>query len=131
MTTNNQQRQIWLLTLIAINIFASIVHYFEQYPDPSWFTPQLTDSLWLIMSPFGLAGYYQYIKKAFSSAYLCLYIYIIMSQITLGHYILTPMWFLSLKMNTLILFESITAIPLLVFVAWSQLFLKEGNEATP
>ncbi|OUL34711.1 hypothetical protein [Nostoc sp. 106C] len=130
MTTNNHQRQLWLLGLIVINIFASVLHYIYQYPEPSWFTPQLTDSLWLIMTPLGLAGYYQYIKKAFSSAYLCLYTYIIMSQITLGHYVITPLWHLSLKMNTLILFESITAIPLLLFVAWSQLFLKEGNEAT-
>jgi hypothetical protein len=132
MNTTYNQRQIWLLVLIVINIFASILHYvdniifFEQYPEPSWFTPQMTDSIWLIMTPLGLAGFYQYIKKAFSSAYLCLYLYIIMSQITLGHYIITPMWYLSFKMNTLILLESITAIPLLIFVAWSQLFLKES-----
>lgn len=130
MITNNHQRQIWLLTLIAVNIFASILHYLDRYPEPSLFTPQITDSLWLIMTPLSLAGYYQYIKKSFSSAYLCLYTYIIMSQITLGHYILTPLWHLALKMNTLILFESITAIPLLIFLAWSQLFLKEGREAT-
>ena len=131
MTTTNNQRHMWLLALIAINIFASLLHYIEQYPETSWFTPQITDSLWLIMTPLSLAGYYQYIKKAFLSAYLCLYMYIIMSQITLGHYIITPMWHLSLKMNTLILLESVTAIPLLIFVAWSQLFLKEGREATP
>jgi hypothetical protein len=137
MNNTNNQRHLWLLFLIAINIFASILHYvdniifFDQYPEPSWFTPQITDSIWLIMTPLSLAGYYQYIKKAFSSAYLCLYMYIIMSQITLGHYVITPMWHLSLKMNTLILLESVTAIPLLIFVAWSQLFLKEGSEATP
>ncbi|MDZ8055040.1 MAG: hypothetical protein RMX68_005475 [Aulosira sp. ZfuVER01] len=130
MTTNNHQRQIWLLALIAINIFASILHYVDRYPEPSWFTPQITDSLWLIMTPLSLAGYYQYIKKSFSSAYLCLYTYIIMSQITLGHNIITPLWHLALKMNTLILLESSTAIPLLIFVTWSQLFLKEGREAT-
>lgn len=130
MTTNNNQRQVWLLGLIAINIFASVLHYVDQNPEPSWFAPQITDSLWLIMTPLGLAGYYQYIKKSFSSAYLCLYTYIIISQITLGHYIITPLWHLSLKTNTLILFESITAIPLLLFVGWSQFFLKEGREAT-
>ncbi|BAY13776.1 hypothetical protein [Calothrix sp. NIES-2098] len=130
MNTNNHQRQMWLLGLIAINIFASILHYVDRYTEPSWFTPQITDSLWLIMTPLSLAGYYQYIKKSFSSAYLCLYTYIIMSQITLGHYIITPLWHLSMKMNTLILFEFVTAIPLLLFLAWSQLLLKEGREAT-
>jgi hypothetical protein len=136
MNTDNHQRQIWLLCLVGINIVASILHYsdniifFDQYPEPSWFTPQITDSLWLMMTPLSLAGYYQYIKRSFTSAYLCLYLYIIISQVTLGHYIITPIWYLSVKMNTLILFESIASIPLLVFVAWSQLLLKEGKEAT-
>jgi hypothetical protein len=130
MNTINNQRQLWLLGLIAINILASLLHYIDQYAEEFWLTPEITDSLWLIMTPLSLAGYYQYIKKSFSSAYLCLYTYIIMSQITLGHYIITPLWDLSLKTNTLMLFESITAIPLLIFVAWSQLFLKEGREAT-
>ncbi|MBD2359044.1 hypothetical protein H6G41_31405 [Tolypothrix sp. FACHB-123] len=133
MHTTYNQRQIWLLALIAINIFAAVWHYadhiifFDDYPEPSWLIPQITDSLWLVMTPLSIAGYYQYLKKAFLSAYCCLYIYIIMSQITLGQYIITPMWHLSLKMNTLILLESITAIPLLIFVAWSQLFLKEST----
>ncbi|BAY30448.1 hypothetical protein NIES2107_22930 [Nostoc carneum NIES-2107] len=136
MNNDNQQRQIWLLCLVGINIVASILHYsdniifFNQYPEPAWFTPQITDSCWLVMTPLSLAGYYQYIKRSFNSAYLCLYIYIIMSQLTLGHYIITPMWELSIKMNTLILFESIATIPLLAFVAWSQLLLKEGKQAT-
>ncbi|BAY98595.1 hypothetical protein NIES37_25470 [Tolypothrix tenuis PCC 7101] len=136
MNNDNQQRQIWLLGLIGINIVASILHYsdniifFKQYPEPSWFTPQITDSCWLVMTPLGLAGYYQYIKRSFNSAYLCLYLYIIMSQLTLGQYIITPMWELSMKMNTLILFEAVATIPLLAFVAWSQLLLKEGKQAT-
>ncbi|MBD2199671.1 MULTISPECIES: hypothetical protein [Calothrix] len=133
MHTTYNQRQIWLLVLIAINIFVSIVHYtdhiifFDEYPETSLFTPQITHSLWLVMTPLCIAGYYLYIKRAFLSAYFCLYLYIIMSQITLGQYIITPMWHLSLKMNTLILLESVSAIPLLIFVAWSQLFLKEST----
>ncbi|MBD2209588.1 hypothetical protein H6G64_26415 [Calothrix sp. FACHB-156] len=136
MNTDNHQRQIWLLCLVGINIVASILHYrdniilFNQYAKASWFTSQITDSCWLIMTPLGLAGYYQYIKRSFNSAYLCLYIYIIMSQLTLGQYIITPIWELSIKMNTLILFETVATIPLLAFVAWSQLLLKEGKQAT-
>lgn len=56
--------------------------------------------------------------------------YSLLSQLTLGHYLIAPIWDLSLKMNSLILIESFVAIPLLLFTLWSQFFLQEWKQAS-
>lgn len=131
--TSHHQRQTWLLALLIVNIVASILHYtdnllhFDAYPEPEWFSPYLTDSIWWVMTPFGIAELWFYRQQKFRPAYICLYSYALLSQLTLGHYVIAPIWELSLKMNSLILLESWIAIPLVIFVLWSQFVLREGQ----
>lgn len=133
-SSSSSQRQIWLLVLLILNIIASILHYtdnlidFNSYPEPDCFSPYLTDSIWWLMTPLGIAGFYFYERKRFRLAYIGLYGYVLLSQLTLGHYLISPIWDLSLKMNSLILIESFAAIPLLLFTLWSQLVLREWEQ---
>jgi hypothetical protein len=61
MNTENNQHQTWLLILLAMNIFASILHYtdnfifFDNYPAPNWMNTHSVYIAWLILTPFGLA----------------------------------------------------------------------------
>ena len=135
--TLHSQRKIWLLCLLSVNIFASILHYadniiyFDIYPEPDWFSPYLTDSIWWLMTPLGIAGFFFYQKKQFWLSYIGLYGYTLLSQLTLGHYLISPIWTLSIKMNSLILIESFVAIPLLLFTLWSQFYLSEWKQTFP
>ncbi|MEM6840521.1 MAG: hypothetical protein AAF609_27285 [Cyanobacteria bacterium P01_C01_bin.120] len=127
------RNSVWPLTLLLLNICASILHYadnllyFDAYPEPAWFSPFLTDSIWFVMTPLGMAGFWFYVQKKYRIAYFGLYSYVLLSQLTLSHYLISPIWELSLKMNMLILLESFMAIPLFVFLLWSQLILKESQ----
>jgi hypothetical protein len=118
--------QNWFLALLIINLVASVCHYsdnllhFDQYPEPDWFQPLLTDSIWLVMTPFAFAGYWLYCKGSFPWAYVCFYIYGAMSLIVFGHYTVLPLWEVSWKINLLIWGEAIPAFFLLGFTAWSQ-----------
>lgn len=133
--TSYSRRQLWLLALLILNILASILHYtdnlihFDTYPEPDWFTPYLTDSIWWLMTPCGIAGFWFYRQQTFRLAYLGLYSYALLSQLTLGHYAIAPIWTLSLKMNALILLESWVAIPLVIFALCSQFGWREGQQA--
>ena len=130
----NSQRQSWLLILLLLNIIASILHYtdnliyFDLYPEPDWFSPYLTDSIWWLMTPLGIGGFWFYRQKKFQLAYIGLYGYALLSQLTLGHYLISPIWDLSLKMNSLILIESFVAIPFLLFTLISQFFWQEWKQ---
>ncbi|MGF1601707.1 MAG: hypothetical protein ACFCU8_06750 [Thermosynechococcaceae cyanobacterium] len=103
--TSHAQRQKWLLALLIINIVASILHYtdnlihFDAYPEPDWFSPYLTDSIWWLMTPFGLSGLWFYRQQKFQWAYLGLYGYALLSQLTLGHYVVSPIWELTIPKN--------------------------------
>ena len=129
--THESHRSTLLLFLLILNIIASIFHYadnlihFDAYPEPDWFSPYLTDSIWLLMTPLGIAGVWFYWQMKFRLAYIGIYSYALLSQLTLGHYLISPIWELSLKMNALILLESFLAIPLLLFALWSQFILCE------
>ena len=133
-TKPEQTRQTWLLVLLITNVIASILHYtdnlihFDAYPEPDWFSPYLTDSIWLVMTPIGIAGYFLYRQRKFYSAYLALLTYFVLSQFTLGHYLVAPIWELTTKMNFLILLESLIAYPILFFVLISQFIWQEVKE---
>lgn len=132
----NSKRCTCLLILLVLNMIASILHYtdnliyFDLYPEPDWFSPYLTDSIWWLMTPLGIGGFWFYRQKKFPLAYIGLYGYSLLSQLTLGHYLIAPIWDLSLKMNSLILIESFVAIPLLLFTLWSQFFWQEWKQAS-
>jgi len=130
MNTENNQRHNWLLILLSINIFASILHYtdnfifFKNYPGLGT-NPHVVYIAWLILIPFGIADYIQYRKGNFWLAYLCLCIYSITSIAGLVHYLPAPICEYSLKINALIWFEAITGIALLCFTTYSSLLVKE------
>lgn len=132
----HSQRQSWLLVLLILNITASILHYtdnlihFDSYPEPDWFSPYLTDSIWLAMTPLGLLGFIFYRQQKFQLSYIGLYGYALLSQLTLGHYLIAPIWDLTIKMNSLILIESLAAVPLLLFTIWSQMILREWEQGS-
>lgn len=117
----------WLLALLVICVVTSILHYvdnivfFDQYPEPTWFNPSLVDLLWFVMTPIGIAGYLLWQRGRRSLALGLLYLYVVMGQLTLGHYFYAPIWDLTWKMNGLILLESITALIFGAYLLWLQI----------
>ena len=134
MNTENNQLYTLLLILLIFNIFASLLHYtdnflfFDKYPAPDWMTPHSVYIAWLILTPFGIAGYRQYTKGVYGIAYLCLGIYSITSIGGLAHYLFARIGEFSGKMNALIWFEVVTGIILIGFIVYSGLFLKEWSQ---
>ncbi len=138
MEISNNQRRKWLLILLAINTLAIIFHLtnniisFDQSPELSWINPHLIELFGLLMMPFGIAGYFQYVKGAFFSSYLCLYAYSMVSLATFGYWLISPPWEMSWKTNVFILCNVVTATALIGFVVWSQIlvFVKAGRKTT-
>ncbi len=125
-----------LLTLLLASIGTSILHYvdnvmyFQHYPEPTWLNPHLVDMAWFVMTPFGIAGYWLYVRGRRALAFACLYIYAAMGLLVLGHYLIAPPWTLSFKINVFILAEAATALLLGVFTAWLQFQEKDGKHAS-
>ena len=123
-----------LLVLLVINIGTSILHYvdniflFHTYPEPYWINPQIIDALWFVMTPLAVLGYILYSKGLRRQAYLCLYLYGLMSLLVLGHYRYGSMWEMSMKMNLLIFIEAIAAVVLIAYTMWLQLRAEETYE---
>ena len=131
----NNQRPTLLLVLLIIGVVTTILHYtdnflfFDNYPLPTWITKASVYLAWLILTPFGIVGYWLYKQRLFWAAYLCLCIYSITGVSSLGHYFYTSMTELSVKMNTLIWLDAISGTALLSFILWSGLVLKEWQKA--
>ncbi|MDJ0774616.1 MAG: hypothetical protein QNJ49_14540 [Mastigocoleus sp. MO_167.B18] len=85
--------QIVLLILVVLNIISTMLHYtdnaifVEQYPEPEWFTTAGVFATLILMTPFGLLGYWLYRKGIFWCSYLCLGFYSITSVSSPGHYL--------------------------------------------
>ncbi|NEO82968.1 MAG: hypothetical protein F6J87_01715 [Spirulina sp. SIO3F2] len=111
-----------LLWFLAINVLVSIAHYIHnmvflpEYHEPAWITPTLIDSLWFVMTPFGLVGYWLYCRGKLQAAKTSLFVYCALSSLVLGHYVITPIWTLSLTINLMIWAEAIAASILSVYV---------------
>ena len=125
----------WLLVLLIINIGTSVSHYvdnvlfFHTYPEPTWINPQVIDGFWFVMTPLAVSGYVLYSKGLLRQAYLCLYLYGLMSLLVLGHYRYGSMWEMSMKMNLLIIIEAIAAAGLIGYTLWLQFRAEESYEA--
>ncbi len=108
------------------NIAASVLHYvdnlarFHEYPEPPWLSPQLAGGFWFVMTPVALVGYYLYMKKRGTVAYLLLYLYGAMSLLVLGHYSYAPLADISFSIHLFILLEAVAAACLVLFTAWLQ-----------
>lgn len=130
-TIDQKHRQTLLLSLLAINVVATLLHYadnfffFERYPAPTWMHPHHVYIAWLILTPFAVAGYVQYVRQAFWSAYLCLCLYSVTSLGGSAHYFFGSVSTFSLKMHGLIWFEELVGYALVGFIVWSGFILKE------
>lgn len=131
MKIEHSQRKSWLLALIILNILVSLGHYIHNivflphYHEPTWITPALIDSLWFVMTPLSGIGYVLYMQEKFKLAYRWLYGYCAFSLLVLGHYVITPIWTLSLTINLVIFSEAIAAILLGFYIFWLQGIFRE------
>ena len=122
----------WLLILIVVNIGASILHYvdnilfFSTYPEPPWINTHIIDSFWFVMTPVALFGYWLFSKGLRNYAYLCLYLYALMSLLVLGHYRYGSIGELSIKINLLILIEALAAMVLIIYNFWLQFYAEKS-----
>jgi hypothetical protein len=127
MQMSHSERKNWLLMLIFLNICISLGHYIHnilllpEYHEPSWITPVLIDSLWFVMTPFSCIGYVMFSKSKLSLAYALLYVYSGLSLLVLGHYLIAPIWILSLSINLVIFAAAILA----MYVFWLQTHLEK------
>lgn len=133
-TIDQNYRRILLLSLLALNVVATIFHYadnfflFERYPAPTWMHPHQVYMAWLLLTPFAIAGYVQYVRQAFWSAYLSLCLYLMTSLGGVAHYFFGSLSTFSLKMHSLIWFEELAGYALLGFIIWSGFILKEWRQ---
>lgn len=130
-----KSHQVGLLLVLVFNIVSTICHYtdnalfVDKYPEPQWFTTAGVFATLILMTPFGLLGYWLYCKGHFWAAYLCLGFYSITSLASPGHYlypILSPM---SVKMHVLIWTDAIAGMTLIIFLLWSGLFVQEWRKS--
>jgi hypothetical protein len=135
MEMENNQRPTLLLVLLIVGIVTTILHYtdnflfFDNYPVPTWITKPSVYVAWLILTSFGIAGYWLYKQRLFWIAYVCLCVYSITGVSSLGHYFYGSLTNFSVKMNTLIWLDAISGTALLSFTLWSGLVLKEWQKA--
>jgi hypothetical protein len=113
-----------LLTLLLLNLVASIAHYvdnilrFALYPEPSWVNPVGVDAFWFFMTPFGVAAYWLYRRGPRWLALWSSYAYGAMNLLVLGHYVVLPPWRIALDINVWIVFETAAAGLLIAYTAW-------------
>ena len=113
-----------LFIIIVINILVTMVHYIDniiyldEYPDPEWMTGHIIDAFWFVMTPFSIIGYILLKKRKTTIGAICLYIYSIMSLLVLSHYLIAPIWEISLKINSFILLEALSAVFLISYVSY-------------
>lgn len=128
---DKKTRHTLLLILLIINVISTSLHYTDnflyndKYPEPAWINPNGVYISWIILTLFGVAGYFLYVKDAFWIAYLCQGIYSITGISSTAHYFFPATEPFSLKMNVLIWFDAIAGISLLIFLFWSGLILRE------
>jgi len=121
-----------IFILIVINILITIAHYMDniiyldEYPDPEWMKAYMTDAFWFLMTPFSIIGYNLLKKGKITFGAICLYIYSLMSLFVLAHYLISPIWEISFKINFLILLETFSAIVLIIYL--SYLVISKNNE---
>jgi hypothetical protein len=130
-TLNRRQRQTLLLSLLVINVVATFLHYadnfffFDRYPAPTSMHPDHVYIAWLILTPFAVAGYIQYVRQKFWLAYVFLALYSLTSLGGVAHYFFGFVSMFSLKMHALIWFEELAGYSLVGFMVWSGFILKE------
>jgi len=78
------------------------------------------------MTPVAIFGYWLFSKGLRNYAYLCLYLYALMSLLVLGRYRYGSIGDLSLKINLLIITETLAAVGLIVYNFWLQFYAEKS-----
>ena len=119
--------------LTALNIVASTLHcldniiFFNDYREPNWITgSNIVDYLYFLALGFLIGGYIAFRNRNRLFSAMGMILFSIISVSALGHYLYVPMSSLTLKMNTLIVLEAISAIVLIVFVVWTQIVWRKS-----
>lgn len=122
-----------LLVLLGVNVLATVLHYvdnicyFSDYPEPSWLNPCIIDLFWFVMTPFAILGYWYHTQRWTNLATVSLIVYSLMSLLVLGHYLISPPWDVSLRINAFILLEAFAAFVLIWYSIRLQRRLAMGN----
>jgi hypothetical protein len=119
-------RKNWLLALFLINFWATLLHFLDNivdlhaYPDLPTTRAYDIALYWLVMTPFGIAGYVIYQRYAHRAAYYLFYIYCVMNLVVVGHYTQTRLqgsvFDYEFKVHLFIWLEVVTALALLIYV---------------
>ena len=118
----NLKRKKVLIIIVLLNIVSSILHYihniayFSDYPEPEWMTPHIVDYFWFIMTPFGLYGVICELKNNIKKANIFLFIYALMSLLSLLHYGVDSEKEITITIHTFIWIESIFALVLIAYL---------------
>ena len=64
--------------------------YLKRYPDLPTTTAADIETFWIVMMPFGVAGYLLYLYGKRTLAYYAFYIYCLLNILVLGHYLRAP-----------------------------------------
>lgn len=113
-----------LLTLVGLNVLASLLHYghnmwfFSRYPEPSWINPGKIDRFWFFMTAFAVIGVYWHMKDARWRSALALVLYSLMGLLVLGHYLYGSFFAIAFEIHLFIWIEALCALALLGYVSW-------------
>lgn len=120
-----KSRRLILLAVLMLNLISTTLHYtdnaifIEQYPEPAWFTTIGVFVTLIIMTLFGLLGYWLYVQRYFWVSYVCLTIYSFTGLSSPGHYLFPQIVPMSLKMQALILSDAVVGALLIGWIIWS------------
>ena len=126
--------QIILLLLVLFNIVSTTLHYtdnaifVDRYPEPDWITTAGVFATLILMTPFGLLGYWLYSRGLFWLSYLCLGFYSLTGISSPTHYLYPMVTSMSVKMHLLIWCDAIAGLSLIGFIFWSSLLLQQWHK---
>src|SRR5574341_1223713 len=120
MTSSRDNKSLSLLFMA--NVVATLLHYVDnilnlrEYPDLPTTEASSIALFFIVMIPFGVTGYWLYVKYRHQLSYYLLYTYCLLNLVVLGHYLPSRLRgdFLdySLKVHFFICLEAITALAL-------------------
>lgn len=116
------KRQLGLLVLV--NLVASAFHgthnvlFFRDYPEPPWISgPHVVELLYLLAMPFLWLGWQLFARGRMWEALAAFTAYGVPAASALGHYRYGRFADLAPWMNTLILFQGVSGIVLMLYAA--------------
>jgi hypothetical protein len=134
MTLSKRPLNFVLMSLLAINVVVTLIHYSDSaihlasYPGPTWFSPTGVMAIWVVMTLLSPIGYWLYVQQKFITAYLCLGVYALTGLTSPGHYLYEGAQSMTIKMTALIWSDAIAGVLIVGFLFWSGLFQREWQQ---